>query len=451
VGTGSPHVLIAGAGIGGLTVALALLRQGYDVDVYEQARELKEVGAGLNLSANGNRVLHALRVLDPLKPLACELTGKEIRLWNTGQTWKVLDLGPESVERYGFPLLAAYRPDLLGVLADAVRREKADAIHLNSKCVGFGQDDAGVTLELQDGVMARGHALIGADGVHSTIRRALFGEDRPTYTGIVAWRATIPMRRLPRHMARMVGTNWIGRGAHVVHYPVRRGEMMNFIGSVERDDWKVESWSTRGTADECARDYKGWHGDVHRMIRSAPSLFKWALLGRAPMPRWTVGRVALLGDACHPTLPTLGQGAVMAIEDGFVLAQCLALSDGDVAMALGYYEEVRYDRTRRVMVGSAENARRFHDRALATADSAQAYVESEWSEEKVRQRYEWLYSYDASRTIQWTLDRETRAAAPAPSLRSAPRAARPSTAPSAGIPRGSARRKSRAKRRDLGR
>jgi salicylate hydroxylase len=382
-----------------------------------------------------------------LKPLSCELMGKEIRLWSTGQTWKVLDLGPESVARYGFPLLAAYRPDLLGVLADAVRREKADAIHLDSECVGFTQDDAGVTLALKGGGEVAGNALIGADGVHSRIRRALSGDDTPTYTGIVAWRATIPMRRLPGHMARRVGTNWVGHGAHVVHYPVCGGETMNFIGSVERDDWKVESWSTRGTAEECAGDYEGWHEDIHLMIRNAPALYKWALLARPPMESWTVGRVTLLGDACHPTLPTLGQGAVMAIEDGFVLAQCLELSDGDVARALAFYEEARYDRTRRVVLGSAENAKRFHDGALASTDGAQAYVDREWSEDRVKQRYEWLYTYDVSRTIEWTRDRETRAAAPAPLPLSAPPEVRPSTALAAGIPRDSARRKSRAKRR----
>ena len=169
------------------------------------------------------------------------------------------------------------------------------------------------------------------------------------------------------------------------------------------------------------------------------------------MESWTAGRVTLLGDACHPTLPALGQGAVMAIEDGFVLAQCLELSDGNVAMALAYYEEARYDRTRRVVLGSAENAKRFHDRALATADAAQAYVDREWSVDKVKQRYEWLYSYDVSRTIEWTRDRGTRAAAPARLPRSVLPGERPSTGTAAGIPRGSARPRSRAKRRAPGR
>src|SRR3954467_2339205 len=171
------RVLIAGGGIGGLTAALALLKAGIDVDVYEQAAELKEVGAGVQLAANGTRVLYALGVGDELKSLSCEAQGKEIRLWNTGETWKLFDLGPASIERYGFPYVTVYRPDLLDVLARAVRREKADAIHLGSRSVGFVRDENSVTLKLESGATVRGDALVGADGVHSQIRQALLGPD----------------------------------------------------------------------------------------------------------------------------------------------------------------------------------------------------------------------------------------------------------------------------------
>jgi salicylate hydroxylase len=176
-------ILIAGAGIGGLTAALACLRQGFDVEVYEQAKELKEVGAGLQLAANGNRALYELGLEKELNRLSCEATGKEIRLWNTGETWKLFDLGSESVARYGYPYLTVYRPDLLKVLIDAVRAIKPDAIHLNVRCESFQHDQHCVTLRFEDGAIAKGDALIGAGGVHSKIRQSLFGKDQPQFTG----------------------------------------------------------------------------------------------------------------------------------------------------------------------------------------------------------------------------------------------------------------------------
>ena len=388
------RVLIAGGGIGGLAAALALLRHGIDVDVYEQAAQLKEVGAGVQLAANGTRVLYALGVGEELKALSCEAQGKEIRLWNTGETWKLFDLGPVSIERYGAPYFTVYRPDLLEVLARAVRAARSDALHLGARCRGFVQADDSVTLQLESGASVHGDALIGADGVHSRIRQALFGPDAPEFTGVMAWRGVVPMERLPAHMARMMGSNWVGPGGHIVHYPLRAGHLMNFVGSRERADWRIESWSARGTQEELAADFRGWHPDIQAFIRAIDVPYKWALMVRSPLERWTVGRATLLGDAAHSMLPFLAQGAVMAIEDGYVLARCLARYG--VEAGLQHYEAARRERTRRTVEGSAANITRFHNPLLGDHEEGRRFVDREWASQRIAERYEWLFRYDAT-------------------------------------------------------
>lgn len=388
------RVLIAGAGIGGLTAALSLLKRGFDVQVFEQASALREVGAGLQLSPNALRALYQLGLREALSRIAVEPAGKEIRLWNSGQTWNLFDLGASAVAEYGYPYIMVYRPDLHQVLVDAVRALRPDAITLGAQCVGFTQDDDGVALTLADGTAVRGDALVGADGVHSRIRGQLFGADAPTFSGCLAWRGVIPIKRLPERLRRPVGTNWVGPGAHVIHYPLHGGELMNFVGIVERGDWLVESWTQQGSREECHADFKGWHEDVHHLIDNVDVPFKWALMARPPLQQWSVGRVSLLGDACHPTLPFLAQGAAMAIEDGYILGRSLEAHAADVQLALKNYEAARTERTTRIVLRSTENGRRFHNPALASAEGAAAYVDREWAEPKVRERYEWLFRYN---------------------------------------------------------
>ncbi len=389
------HILIVGAGIGGLTAALALLRDGHEVEIYEQAPRLAELGAGVQISANGARVLFALGLEDAMRGVWSVPAAKEIRLWNSGETWKLFDLGAESVVRYGAPYFMIHRADLHGVLIDAVRTLAPDAIHLDARCIGFDDGGSAVTLHLANGERVSGDALIGADGVHSRIRNRLVGDDKPEFTGCMAWRGLVPVEKLPSHMRRNIGVNWVGPGGHVINYLLRRGEIFNFVGVLERD-WRVESWTEKGTREECAADFAGWNADIHAIIRNIEQPYKWALLGRSPLTRFSRGRAALLGDAAHPTLPMLAQGANMAIEDGLVLGRCLSVSK-DAETALARYDAARVERTATLVRGANEMAKRFHNLALADASGAKAYVDAQWNEETVKQRYDWIFQYDATR------------------------------------------------------
>ena len=388
------RILIVGAGIAGLTAALALLREGHEVTVYEQAPQLAELGAGVQVSANGSRVLFALGLEDAIRRVWCEPAGKEIRLWNTGETWKLFDLGAESVARYGAPYFMIHRADLHGVLIDAVQALSPDAIRLDARATDFADDGEAVTLSLASGERVAGDAVIGADGVHSRIRSALVGDDRPEFTGCMAWRGLVPVEKLPAHMRRPVGVNWVGPGGHVINYLLRGGTIFNFVGVVERD-WRIESWTERGSRQECAADFPGWHEHIHAIIRNIDQPYKWALLGRAPLTAFSRGRATLIGDAAHPTLPMLAQGANMAIEDGMVLARCMGAYD-DIETAFAKYDAARVERTARLVRGANEMAKRFHNPALRDASGAKAYVDAQWNEETVKARYDWIFDYDAT-------------------------------------------------------
>lgn len=388
-------IAICGAGIGGLTAALALHAKGFGVSVLEQADSLAEVGAGLQLGANAVRVLFDLGLEQALMARASIPEGKRVRLWNTGQSWKLFDLGAVSLERYGVPYLMIHRADLHQTLIDALEARAPGSLRLGHKLTGFDQTDDGVTLHFANGETASAQALIGADGVHSAVRRQLFGEDAPEFSGCVAWRGVIPAERLPEALRAPVGTNWIGPHGHVIQYPLRGGRLVNFVGIVERHDWQVESWNTAGSAAECAADFVGWHDDIQQMIAAIGQPMKWALMLRPVLPTWSLGRATLLGDAAHPTLPFLAQGAGMAIEDGMVLARCIEAYEGDLPRAFAAYEQARHGRTSAIVRGSAENARRFHNPTLGDPVGAERYVLTEWEESKVAERYEWLFEYDA--------------------------------------------------------
>ncbi len=389
-------IIIIGGGIGGLAAALAFLQRGIDVHVFEQSSELKEVGAGVQMGPNGTRVLHALGLEEQLSRIQFTPAGRIIRLWNTGETWDWFELGAKAVERHGTPHLMLHRNDLHAMLADAVRKFKPDALKLGSRCLAVAQTDGKAAVRFEGGDVVEADLVIGADGIHSKVREALFGLNQPEFTGVVAWRGLVPIEKVPPGVSRTSGTNWLGPHGHVLHYPVRRGELLNFVGCVERDDWQIESWNIKGSREELARDFSGWHPDVQGIIQHLDQSYKWALLARPPMQRWSMGRVTLLGDACHPTLPFLGQGAVMAIEDGYVLAACIANYANDHAAAFARYEQERKARTAAVVKRAAENRRVAFKHKLAERDTVALAVAEEWQRDLLRERMDWLYTYDAT-------------------------------------------------------
>ena len=352
------------------------------------------VGAGVQISANGARALFALGLERVLQAVWCEPTGKEVRMWNSGRTWKLFDLGAISRDRYGAPYFMVHRADLHRLLYEAVKALAPDAVRLGSRCMGFTQSTDGIAAHLEAGDDVCGDVLVAADGVHSVIRNKLFGDERAEFTGCVAWRGLIAADELPNRLRRPVGVNWIGPGGHVVHYLLRSGNLLNFVGVVERRDWQLESWTTPGLTEECLADFRGWHADILLMIRHIATPYKWALLSRQPLPHWTRGRVTLLGDSAHPTLPMMAQGANMAIEDAIVLARCLADSKHDVAAGLQRYEKARLERTSRLVRAADDNVKRFHNPVLGSIEGAEQYVQREWQEPRIKERYDWVFRYD---------------------------------------------------------
>ena len=383
----SDQIIVAGAGIGGLVLALCLKREGFDVMVLEQASKLGEVGAGVQISANGARVLHHLGLADRLADVAFTPVRGEMRHWQTGAVLSQRPLGDSSVQRYGYPYYHLHRADLHGILADELEASAPDAIRLGSKVVQFAQTKDGVTVTTQAGGSFSGSVLVGCDGIHSTVRSRLFGPDEPRFTGCVAWRATIPTERLPKDHVRPVASNWIGRGGHFVHYYVRRGELVNCVGVFERDAWLAESWSSEGDRNEFLADFDLWHNDIKLLIRNAETCFRWGLFDRDPMPSWSRGLVTLLGDACHPMLPFMAQGAVMAIEDGYTLARCLAVAGENRHAALRHYQHLRRDRTATVQQMSRDNIAFFHN---ADVDDLEQRLDGH------RNAHLWLYGFDVT-------------------------------------------------------
>jgi salicylate hydroxylase len=385
------RLVLAGAGIGGLTVAAALGGRA-EVILLEQARELSEIGAGLQLGPNATRILQRLGLGAGLEAIGFEPQAIEIRDAASRALMLRQPLGSAARERWGAPYLHVHRSDLQALLAGRAR-ETAE-LRLAARVGGLEQDAAGVRLALSGGGSLEADAVLGCDGLRSAVRAALWGPGRPRFTGMTAWRGTVAADRLPAGLIPPVAAIWTGRGRHFVHYYVRGGALVNFVGVVERSDWTSESWTERGDKAELARDYAGWPEPVLALIEAVPEAWRWALFDRPPLERWSKGRASLLGDAAHPMLPSFAQGASQAIEDAEAAARHLA-SGADAAAALDAYQAERIERTARVQALSRRNARLFHlgpmARLLFAGEAAVARLRGGDGPA----RFDWLYGYGA--------------------------------------------------------
>lgn len=392
------RVGIVGAGIGGLSAASSLLRRGFDAQVYEQATMLGEVGAGVQVSPNASRVLHWLGLAEELAKTGVTPLAWHQRRWDDGRTLLRSPLGEQVEARFGFPHYQMHRADLLTALTGAVPAER---VHLGHRLTGLTQREDGVEARFDNGECVEVDALVGADGIKSTVRRLMFGPEHPRFTGCVAYRGLVPAERLKTLDLEVTGQVWLGPGRHFVHYFVSGGRLVNFVAIVDQDTWTRESWTDRGDIADALQAFEGFHPQVRTILGSVDETFIWALFDRAPLARWSAGRVTLLGDACHAMLPFFAQGAAQAIEDGATLASCLApclSSPGpDVAAALRRYETVRIPRATRLQAISSENKTRFHlpdGPEQQERDAQMSAGSTDWSFDAVG----WLYDHDATAT-----------------------------------------------------
>jgi salicylate hydroxylase len=390
-GLGS-SIAVVGGGIGGLTAALSLLRAGYDVDVYERAAVLAEVGAGVQISPNASRVLHGLGLADALARTGVKPLAWHQRRWDDGRTLLRTPLADPLEATFGFPHYQMHRADLLAALATAVPAER---VHLGHRLVDVVDRGDRVEARFANGATVEADALIGADGIHSTVRGVLFGPDEPRFTGCVAYRGLVPEERLRERALEVTAQVWMGPGRHFVHYFVSQRRLVNFVAIVEQDTWTGESWTDRGEVADALAAFEGWHPQVRAIVGAVDETFIWALFDRPPLARWSVGRITLLGDACHPMVPFMAQGAAQAIEDGATLTACLQQVGSGIPTALERYEQLRLPRTSRLQTLSTANKTRFHlpDGAVQRERDRQMATEAtDWSFDAVA----WIYEHDAS-------------------------------------------------------
>ncbi|WP_119293298.1 FAD-dependent monooxygenase [Azohydromonas sediminis] len=366
---------VVGAGVGGLAAAIALQRYGHRVTVFEQASRFGRVGADINLTPNAVRALDGLAhgVGAAIRRHGAKPTYRISRDGGTGAETSRLPMGDVAEQQYGAPQVTIHRADVLAALTGAFPLER---VRFGRRLQSLAQGEAGVALRFDDGHEQTFDVVVGADGIHSRVRSALFGDEKPRFTGVVSFRAVVPTERVRDVPEIEAFTKWWGPNpqTQIVTFPLNQGRETFVFATTGQDAWHEESWTREGDVEELRAVYRDFHSDARRLLDACDTVLKSALYERDPLPRWSQGTVTLLGDACHPMLPFMAQGACMAIEDAVVVGRCLAAA-GDraqAAAALRCYEHTRRERTAKIQIGSRGN---------------------QWL--KTQGNADWVYGYDA--------------------------------------------------------
>ena len=367
------HIGIVGAGVGGLTAAIALQKQGHRVTVVEQSAKFSHVGADINLTPNVVRALDGVGVGAGIRRTGARPTFRISRDWDTGLETSRLPMGDTAEKLYGAPQLTIHRADIIAALAEAFPIAN---IQFNKRLKTVTESEQGVTLLFEDGTQDTVDMVVGADGIHSRVRTALFGEESPRFTGVVSFRAVVPTERV-KHVPEIEAfTKWWGPNPHsqIVTFPLNSGKDTFIFATTGQASWTEESWTSPGDVNELRSFYKDFHPDARALLDACESVLKSALYEREPLAQWSRGAVTLLGDACHPMLPFMAQGAGMAIEDAVVLGRCLSgvNTKTQIEKALATYATARQERTAKIQIGSRGN---------------------QWM--KTQGNADWVYGYDA--------------------------------------------------------
>lgn len=390
-------IAVVGAGIGGLSAAAFLERHDHEVHVFESSTELGEVGAGIQISPNGSRLLHQLGLEEQLATIGTTPSRVVIRRWSDDSQLSETPLGSRARQRWSAPYYNVYRPDVIEILKSACERS---TIHLDHRLVRIDVESTRPVLEFDNGESCSADLVIGADGIHSRVRHELFGEQSTRFSGWVAYRALVPRERVADLAVEV--TNRLGPDAHIVSYFVGRNQrFLNLVCISHDPDWSIESWHEPGDTEVLRARFADWSSPVRNLLeRVEPNVFRWALHDRRPLNAWSRGAVTLLGDAAHPMVPFMAQGGCQAIEDAAVLTR--ALDEGrDAEHALDLYESTRRPRTADIQGRSFANATSFH---LADGpeqkrrDAAYATISARGDD--VLANFDWLYGHDAS-TQTW--------------------------------------------------